>query len=87
MWSCSGGSSVFLLPPGILVDQASRTKEKGSNVLKITSENALNQSKTFPSVQRSLSHCGDPKKTVQCTVYDIPSRGIHQKSPACRENV
>ena len=35
-------SAFFLLLPGVLVDRASRTKEKGSNILKITSENALN---------------------------------------------
>ena len=51
------GSDFFLLPHGVLVDQASRTKEKGSNSPKITSENALNQPRAFPSVQRSLSHC------------------------------
>ena len=36
------GSDFFLLPPGVLVNQASRTKEKGSIAPKITSENALN---------------------------------------------
>ena len=54
------GSDFFLLPPGVLVDQASRTTEEGSNCLKITSENALNQQKAFPSVHRSLSHCRYP---------------------------
>ena len=34
------GSDFFLLPPGVLVDQASGTKEKGSNVPNITPENA-----------------------------------------------
>ena len=29
------GSDFFLLPPGVLVDQASRTKEKGSNIPKL----------------------------------------------------
>ena len=60
--SCSpvcplGGSDFFLLTPGVLVDQASRTKEKGSKIPKITSENALNLPKTSSSVHRSLSHC------------------------------
>ena len=45
----------LLLPPGVLVDQASRTYEKGSNVPKITSESALNQPKTLSSVHRSLT--------------------------------
>ena len=44
------GSDFFLLPPGVLVDQASRTKEKGSNIPKITSKNALNLQKTFSSL-------------------------------------
>ena len=55
---------LFLLPPRVLVDQASGTKEKGSNTPKITSENALNVLKTFSSVHRSLLHCRYPSKTV-----------------------
>ena len=54
------GSDFSLLPPRVLIDQASRTKEIGSNVPTFTSENASNQPKTFPSVQRSLSHCRYP---------------------------
>ena len=40
--------------------EASRTKEKGSNIPKITSKNALNLRKTSSSLHRSLSHCRDP---------------------------
>ena len=47
-------------PLGVLVDEASRTKEKGSNYPETTSENAPNQHMTFSSVHRSLSHCGYP---------------------------
>ena len=54
------GSDFSLLPPGVLGHEASRTKEKGSNIPKITSKNALNLPKTFSSLHRSLSHCRDP---------------------------
>ena len=54
------GSDLLLLPPGVLVDQASRTKEKGSHFPTITSENAFSQPKKFPSVHVSLSHCRYP---------------------------
>ena len=54
------GSDFLILAPGVLVDQASRTKEKGSNIPEITPENALNQPKTLSSVQRSLSQCRYP---------------------------
>ena len=39
----------------------------------IPSENASNRPKTFPSVHRSLSNCRYPRKTVQCTVNDVPA--------------
>ena len=58
------GSDFFLLPPGLLVDQASRTKEKGSNYPEITSENASNQQMTLSSVHGSLSHSSYSRKTV-----------------------
>ena len=37
------GSDCFLLSPGVLVDQASRTKEKDSNYPETTGEDASNQ--------------------------------------------
>ena len=40
-----------------LVHEVSRTEEKGSNLPKITSENALNWPKTLSAVHRSLSYC------------------------------
>ena len=54
------GSDFVLLPPGVLVKYASRTKETGSKIPKITSENALNVPKRSSSVHRSPSQCRYP---------------------------
>ena len=41
------GSDFFLLPPGVLVHEASRTKEKGSNIPKITSKKCIKLTKNI----------------------------------------
>ena len=80
------GSDFFLLPLGVLVDQASRTKEKGSNIPKISSEKALDLPTNSHQFIEAYHTVGTLEK--QCNVPRMMSLrwGIPQKSPACDEN-